>query len=142
MAMTTHCDIVSAEGEIFSGRVELLVAPAEHGEIGVLPNHAPLLTSIEPGPIKIVKQGGEEELLYVSGGFLEIQPDLVTVLADTITRADDLDLEAAERAREQAKQELLAGGSDEDTDYQLASARLAEAVAQIRVLSQLRRGRH
>lgn len=140
MAMTVHCDIVSAEGEIFSGLVEMLVAPAEKGEIGVLPNHAPLLTSIEPGPIKIVKQGGEEDIMFVSGGFLEVQPDLITVLADTIARADDIDLQAAERAREEAKKELLEGGS-EDTDYELAAARLAEAVAQIRVLSQIRRKR-
>ncbi len=140
MAMTVHCDIVSAEGEIFSGLVEMLVAPAENGEIGVLPNHAPLLTSIEPGPIKIVKQGGEEDIMFVSGGFLEVQPDLITVLADTIARADDIDLQAAERAREEAKKELLEGGS-EDTDYELAAARLAEAVAQIRVLSQIRRKR-
>ncbi len=138
MAMSVHCDIVSAEGEIFSGLVELLVAPAVEGEIGVLPNHAPLLTRIEPGPIKVVRQGGKEEIMYVSGGFLEIQPDLITVLADTVTRAEDLDLAAAEAAKEAAKKELFEGGT-EDIDYDMAAARLAEAMAQLRVLSQMRK---
>lgn len=140
MAMSVHCDIVSAEGEIFSGLVELLVAPAQQGEIGILPNHAPLLTSIEPGPIKITRQGGKEEVMFVSGGFLEVQPDMVTVLADTITRAEDIDREAAEKAKEQAKKELLEGSSD-DTDYEMAAARLAEAMAQLRVLAQVRKKR-
>lgn len=140
MAMSVHCDIVSAEGEIFSGLVELLVAPAQQGEIGILPNHAPLLTSIEPGPIKITRQGGKEEVMFVSGGFLEVQPDMVTVLADTITRAEDIDREAAEQAKEQAKKELLEGSSD-DTDYEMAAARLAEAMAQLRVLAQVRKKR-
>lgn len=140
MAMSVHCDIVSAEGEIFSGLVEMLVAPAQQGEIGILPNHAPLLTSIEPGPIKITRQGGAEEVMFVSGGFLEVQPDMVTVLADTITRAEDIDMEAAEQAKEQAKKELLEGSSD-DTDYEMAAARLAEAMAQLRVLAQVRKKR-
>ncbi len=140
MAMSVHCDIVSAEGEIFSGLVELLVAPAVQGEIGILPNHAPLITTIEPGPIKITRQGGAEEVMYVSGGFLEVQPDLVTVLADTITRADDIDQAAAEEAKETAKKELLEG-NPEDTDYEMAAARLAEAMAQLRVLSQMRKKR-
>ncbi len=140
MAMSVHCDIVSAEGEIFSGLVELLVAPAQQGEIGILPNHAPLLTSIEPGPIKITRQGGAEEAMFVSGGFLEVQPDMITVLADTITRAEDIDMEAAEQAKEQAKKELLEGSAD-DTDYEMAAARLAEAMAQLRVLAQVRKKR-
>ncbi|TGG91464.1 F0F1 ATP synthase subunit epsilon [Natronospirillum operosum] len=138
MAMSVHCDIVSAEGEIFSGLVELLVAPAAQGEIGILPNHAPLLTTIDAGPIKIVRQGGTEEVMYVSGGFLEVQPDTITVLADTITRGEELDEAAIEKAREQAKKALLEGSPD-DTDYEMAAARLAEAMAQLRVLSQIRK---
>lgn len=139
MAMSVHCDIVSAEGEIFSGLVEMLVASAVQGEIGILPNHAPLLTTIEPGLIKVVKQGGKEELMYVSGGFLEVQPDVVTVLADTITRADDIDLEAAEQAKEEARKEMFDSAGTSDVDYDMAAARLAEAMAQLRVLSQLRK---
>lgn len=138
MAMSVHCDIVSAEGEIFSGLVELLVAPAAEGEIGILPNHAPLLTTIDAGPIKVVRQGGSEEIMFVSGGFLEVQPDTITVLADTITRGEELDEAAIEKAREQAKKELLEGSPD-DTDYEMAAARLAEAMAQLRVLSQIRK---
>ncbi|MEX1057959.1 MAG: F0F1 ATP synthase subunit epsilon, partial [Natronospirillum sp.] len=121
MAMSVHCDIVSAEGEIFSGLVEMLVASAVQGEIGILPNHAPLLTTIEPGLIKVVKQGGKEELMYVSGGFLEVQPDVVTVLADTITRADDIDLEAAEQAKEEARKEMFDSAGTSDVDYDMAA---------------------
>ena len=140
MALNVHCDIVSAEGEIFSGAVEMLVAPAEKGEIGILPNHAPLLTSIDAGPIKLVLEGGEEQVMFVSGGFLEVQPDMITVLADTVRREDELDEAAIEQAREQAKKELLEGSPD-DTDYDMAAARLAEAMAQLRVLSQLKKYR-
>ncbi|MDP4917396.1 MAG: ATP synthase F1 subunit epsilon, partial [Haliea sp.] len=87
MAMTIHCDIVSAEEEIFSGLVEMLVATAELGEMGVEYGHAPLLSSLIPGPIRIVKQGGDEEVYYVSGGFIEVQPGIVSILADTALRA-------------------------------------------------------
>ncbi|MFC3851509.1 F0F1 ATP synthase subunit epsilon [Salinispirillum marinum] len=139
MAMTVHCDIVSAEGKIFSGLVEFLVASGSMGELGILPNHAPLLTTLEPGYIKITRQGGKEEMMYVSGGFLEVQPNLLTILADTVTRADDIDQAAAEKAAEEAKKEMehLVG----DPDYAYAAARLAEAMAQLRVLEAMRRRR-
>jgi F-type H+-transporting ATPase subunit epsilon len=140
MALNVHCDIVSAEGEIFSGLVEMLVAPAQKGEIGILPNHAPLLTTIDAGPIKLILEGGAEQVMFVSGGFLEVQPDMITVLADTVRREDELDEAAIEQAREQAKKELLEGNPD-DTDYDMAAARLAEAMAQLRVLSQLKKYR-
>ena len=91
MAMTIHCDIVSAEEEIFSGLVEMLVATGEMGELGVSYGHAPLLTSLVPGPVRIVTQGGDEQVFYVSGGFLEVQPGVVSILADTALRADDVD---------------------------------------------------
>lgn len=87
MAMTIHCDIVSAEEEIYSGLVEMLVATGDLGELGVTYGHAPLLTSLVPGPVRIVAQDGHEEVYYVSGGFLEVQPGVVTILADTALRA-------------------------------------------------------
>lgn len=136
MAMTIHCDIVSAEKEIFSGLIEMLVANGEIGELGVTYGHAPLLTSLVPGPVRIVQQGGGEEVFYVSGGFLEIQPGVVSILADTALRADDLDEAAAEEARNEAEQ-ALANQSGE-FDYGRASARLAEAAAQLATLRKMR----
>ncbi|MEH6589372.1 MAG: F0F1 ATP synthase subunit epsilon [Halioglobus sp.] len=136
MAMTIHCDIVSAEKEIFSGLIEMLVANGEIGELGVTYGHAPLLTSLVPGPVRIVLQGGDEEVFYVSGGFLEIQPGVVSILADTALRAVDLDEAAAEEARNEAEQ-ALANQSGE-FDYGRASARLAEAAAQLATLRKMR----
>jgi len=136
MAMTIHCDIVSAEEEIFSGLVEMLVANGNEGELGVSYGHAPLLTSLVPGPVRVVTQGGEEEVFYVSGGFLEIQPGIVSILADTALRADDVDEAAAEEARKEAEQ-ALANQSGE-FDYGRASARLAEAAAQLATLRKIR----
>jgi F-type H+-transporting ATPase subunit epsilon len=136
MAMTIHCDIVSAEKEIFSGLVEMLVANGEIGELGVTYGHAPLLTSLVPGPVRIVKQGGDEEIFYVSGGFLEIQPGVVSILADTALRADDVDEAAAEEARREAEQALA--NQSGDFDYGRASARLAEAAAQLATLRKMR----
>lgn len=137
MAMTIHCDIVSAETDIFSGLVELLVAPGVEGDLGILYGHAPLLTSLEPGPIRIKKQSGEEEIYYVSGGFLEVQPHAVTVLADTALRAHDMDEAAALEAKKQAEQALhnISG----DIDYSRAAVQLAEAAAQLRTLQAIRR---
>ena len=136
MAMTIHCDIVSAEEEIFSGLVEMLVASGEVGELGVTYGHAPLLTSLVPGPVRIVTQGGEEEIFYVSGGFLEVQPGVVSILADTALRAGDVDEAAAEEARKEAEH-ALANQSGE-FDYGRASARLAEAAAQLATLRKMR----
>jgi F-type H+-transporting ATPase subunit epsilon len=136
MAMTIHCDIVSAEEEIFSGLVESLVATGELGELGVNYGHAPLLTSLVPGPVRIVLQNGEEQVYYVSGGYLEVQPGVVSILADTALRAHDIDEAAAEDARREAEQ-ALANQSGE-FDYGRASAQLAEAAAQLAALRKLR----
>ena len=136
MAMTIHCDIVSAEEEIFSGLVEMLVANGEMGELGVSYGHAPLLTSLVPGPIRVLTQGGDEEVFYVSGGFLEVQPGVVSILADTALRADDVDEAAAEEARKEAEQ-ALANQSGEFDDGR-ASARLAEAAAQLATIRKMR----
>lgn len=137
MALTIHCDIVSAEQEIFSGLVEMLVASGSMGELGISYGHAPLLTEVIPGPVRIIKQGGEEEVYYMSGGFLEVQPGVVTVLADTAIRADDVDEAAAEEARKEAEA-ALANQSGE-FDYGRASAQLAEAAAQLATIQKIRR---
>ena len=136
MSMTIHCDIVSAEQEIFSGLVESLVATGSQGELGINYGHAPLLTDLVPGPVRIVKQNGEEEVYYVSGGFLEVQPGVVSILADTAIRAGDVDEAAAEEAR-QAAEHALANQTG-DFDYGRASAQLAEAAAQLRTLQKMR----
>ncbi len=136
MSMTIHCDIVSAEGAIFSGLVQMLVATGSEGELGIGYGHAPLLTGLVPGPIRIIKQDGDEEVYYVSGGYLEVQPGVVSVLADTAIRADDVDEAAAEEARLAAEQALA--NQSGDFDYGRASAQLAEAAAQLRTLQKLR----
>jgi F-type H+-transporting ATPase subunit epsilon len=136
MPMTIHCDIVSAEEEIFSGLVESLVATGEIGELGVNYGHAPLLTSLTPGPVRIVLQNGEEQVYYVSGGFLEVQPGVVSILADTAIRAHDIDEAAAEEARREAEQALA--NQSGDFDYGRASTQLAEAAAQLAALRKLR----
>ena len=136
MPMTIHCDIVSAEEEIFSGLIEMLVASGELGELGVGYGHAPLLTSLVPGPVRIITQHGDEEIFYVSGGFLEVQPGVVSILADTALRAGDMDEAAAEEARREAEH-ALANQSGE-FDYGRASARLAEAAAQLATLRKMR----
>jgi F-type H+-transporting ATPase subunit epsilon len=136
MAMTIHCDIVSAEEEIFSGLVDMLVATGEMGELGVNYGHAPLLTSLVPGPVRIVTQDGQEKIFYVSGGFLEVQPGVVSILADTAIRADDVDEAAAEEARKEA--ELALANQTGDFDYGRASAQLAEAAAQLATLRKMK----
>lgn len=132
MPMTIHCDIVSAEAGIFSGLVESLVATGEVGELGVNYGHAPLLTALVPGPVRITLQNGEEQVFYVSGGFLEVQPGVVSILADTAIRAADVDEAAAEDARREAEQALA--NQTGDFDYGRASAQLAEAAAQLAAL--------
>ena len=136
MAMSIHCDIVSAEEEIFSGLVESLVATGELGELGVNYGHAPLLTGLVPGPVRIVLQNGDEQVYYVSGGFLEVQPGVVSILADTALRADDVDEAAAEEARREAEQALA--NQTGEFDYGRASAQLAEAAAQLATLRKLK----
>ncbi|MEY1660664.1 F0F1 ATP synthase subunit epsilon [Isoalcanivorax beigongshangi] len=137
MAMTVHCDIVSAEKQLFSGAVELLVAAGAEGDLGVMPGHAPLLTSLKPGPVRIVLQGGKEEVFYVNGGFLEVQPKVITVLADAAARAENLDEAAAEEARQRAREALE--GKHSDLDYSAASAQLAESLAQLRAIQQMKK---
>jgi F-type H+-transporting ATPase subunit epsilon len=137
MAMTVHCDIVSAEGEIFSGLVEMVIAHGNLGDIGIAPGHAPLITDLKPGPIRLIKQGGEAEVFYISGGFLEVQPNMVKVLADTVQRAADLDEASAQEAVKAAERALNEKGAD--FDYGSAAARLAEAAAQLRTVQQIRK---
>jgi F-type H+-transporting ATPase subunit epsilon len=136
--MTVHCDIVSAEGEIFSGQVEMVIAHGALGDLGITLGHAPLITSLKPGPIRLIKQdGAEEEVFYISGGFLEVQPNMVKVLADTVQRAADLDEAASQLAVQEAQKALNEQGAD--FDYGAAAARLAEATAQLRTVQQIRK---
>ncbi len=137
MSMTIHCDIVSAELEIYSGLVELLVASGSLGDLGIGYGHAPLLTSLEPGPIRIIKQDGEEEVYYVSGGYLEVQPGIISVLADTAVRAGDLDEAAALEAQKEAEHALA--NQTGDFDYGRAASQLAAAAAQLRTIQQIRK---
>jgi len=137
MAITTHLDIVSAEREIFSGIVTMVVATGELGEVGIVPGHAPLLTVLRPGEIRVTLPNGEQDVYYVSGGMLEVQPFYVSVLADEVERADNLDEAAALAAK--ARAEELIANKNADVDYTLAAAELARAVAQIRAIQKVRR---
>lgn len=137
MTITTHLDIVSAEREIFSGLVEMVVATGELGEVGITPGHAPLLTILRPGEVRVTLQGGTEEVYYVQGGMLEVQPHCVTVLADVVERADHLDEAAALNAK--AKAEAAIANKGGDIDYSLAATELARAVAQIRAIQKIRK---
>lgn len=136
-AMTVHLDVVSAEQKLFSGRVETIQVSGSEGELGIHPGHAPLLTPIKPGMVRLVKQGGEEEMIYVAGGVLEVQPGNVTVLADTAVRAEDLDEQAALEAKRKAEEHITQGGAD--FDYAEAAQQLAEAIAQLRLIQKLRK---
>lgn len=137
MAMTVHCEIASAEAQIFSGLVEMVIAAGTEGDVGISYGHAPLLTSLQPGPIRIIKQGGEEEIYYVSGGYLEVQPSQISVLADTALRAADMDESAALEAQKQAQQALT--NQSGEFDYSRAAVQLAEASAQLRTLQAIRK---
>ncbi len=137
MTNTIKVDIVSAESDIWNGAATMVFAPAEMGEIGVAPRHAPLLTRLKPGEIRVQQEDGEELFFYVSGGIIEVQPHLVTVLADTAARAKDLDEAAAVEAKQRAEEAL----SDKATaiDYARAAAELAEASARLKAIENLRR---
>jgi len=137
MAMTVHCDIVSAEKAIFSGLVELVVAHGKLGDLGVAPGHAPLLTQLNPGPVRVIRQGGQEEVYYVSALSDHVQPSLVTVLADTALRADDMDEAAAQQAAEDARRHL--NNQSAEINYSTAAVQLAEAMAQLRTIQALRK---
>lgn len=136
-AMTVHLDVVSAEDKIFSGRVETIQVTGSEGELGIYPGHAPLITALNPGMVRLVKQHGEEEMIYIAGGMLEVQPGNVTVLADTAIRAEDLDEKAAEDAKRSAEQHIANAGAD--FDYAEAASQLAEAIAQLRLIQKLRK---
>ena len=137
MAMTIHVDIVSAEQEVFSGLAEMLFAPAEMGEVGIAPRHAPLITRLKPGEVRVKISDKESHEYYVSGGLLEVQPHVVTVLADTAIRAKDIDEAKALEAKARAE-EMLRDKSGK-IDYAIAQAQLAEAVMQLRTLERLRK---
>jgi len=132
MAMTFHLDVVSAEQEMFSGTVQSIQVSGSEGELGIRPGHAPLLTAIKPGMVRIVKQHGEEEIIYISGGVLEVQPGATTVLADTAIRGEELDEARALEAKRKAEEHMH--GSHGDVDFALASAELAKAIAKLRVI--------
>ena len=137
MAMTVHCDIVSSEKAIFSGLVEMVVAHGSLGDLGIAHGHAPLLTELKPGPVRVTTQTGEEQIFYVSGGFLEVQASTVTVLADTAVRAHDIDEAAAIEAQKAAEAALA--NQHGEFDYGRAAAQLAEAAAQLRTIQGLRK---
>jgi F-type H+-transporting ATPase subunit epsilon len=137
MVATVHIDVVSAEESIFSGEAEFVAAPAQMGEVGIYPHHAPMITSIKPGALRIkLADKNEEQLIYISGGILEVQPGVVTVLADTAIRGHDLD-EAEANAAKKAAEEAMKNRSS-DVDYAKAQAELAEAIAQIQAIQKLR----
>jgi len=134
---TIRVDIVSAEAEIFHGQAEMVIATGEMGELGIAPRHAPLITRLKPGQVRVIQPGGEEQFFYVSGGILEVQPQVVTILADTAVRAKDLDEVSAKKAKEEAERALANRG--EGMDVAEAQAKLAEAMAQLQALERLRR---
>ena len=137
-AMTVHLDVVSAEESLFSGLVESIQVSGSEGDLGVNYGHAPLLTALKPGMVRLVKQFGHEDVMYIAGGTLEVQPDRITILADTAVRGEDLDEQAAEKAKRDAE-ERMANTSAAELDYQQAAVQLAEAIAQLRVIQQLRK---
>lgn len=137
MAMTMHVNIVSAETEIYSGTVTEVYAPAEMGEVGIMPRHTQMLSTLKPGVVRIVTQEGDEQSFYVSGGILEVQPHVVTVLSDTALRAADINESAALEAKARAEAAMKDKASD--MDYAKAKSELIEAVAQIEALKKLRK---
>lgn len=137
MANTIKVDIVSAEADIWNGVATMLFAPAAMGEIGVAPRHAPLLTRLKAGEVRVQQENGEELYFYVSGGIIEVQPYLVTILADTAARAKDLDEAAALEAKQRAEDALSTQAAE--LDYAKAAAELAEAVARLKMIENLRK---
>ena len=136
MAMTIHVDIVSAEEQIFSGAAEMVYAPAIMGEVGIAPRHTPLISPLKPGEVRLDVGGGKEEFFFISGGILEVQPHVVTVLSDTAIRADDLNEAAAIEAKKRAEAAL----ADQQSDIEVAKARaeIAAAAAQIAAIQKLK----
>ncbi len=139
MASVTQCDIVSAEEEIFSGKVQMVSVVGSLGGLGIMPGHAPLLTGLKPGPVTLRLEDGTEEVFFASGGYLEVQPGHVIVLADTALRASDIDEAAAAEAEAQAKRAMEEQAGE--MDYSMATALLADATARQRTLDELRKRR-
>jgi F-type H+-transporting ATPase subunit epsilon len=139
MATTIHVDIVSAEGQIFSGEASMVFAPGSQGELGIAPRHAPLLTTLKAGEVRVQSEGAEEQVFYVGGGVMEVQPHQVTVLADTAARAQDLDEAAAITARQHAE-EAVRGRTDK-VEIAEAQSELLRAVAQLKAIQRLRKKR-
>ena len=137
MTKTIQCDIVSAQAEIFSGEATMLIASGVAGELGITPRHAPLITQLKAGPVRVLKEDGEEEFFFVSGGILEVQPHMITVLSDTATRGADLDEAAAKAAKAEAERQL----ADRTGEMEVAEAQsqLMQAAAQLAALEQLRK---
>lgn len=137
MAITVHCDIVSSEESVFSGKIVSLTATGAEGELGVQYGHAALLTPLRPGPVRLLLDNDEEEVIFVRGGYLEVQPSRVSILADTAIRAEDIDSAAAEQARKEALQSIE--NKTGEIEYGRASAELAEAAAQLMTLQKMRK---
>ncbi len=137
MAMTVHVDIVCAEGAIHSGVASMVYAPGEMGELGIAPRHSPLITRLKPGDVRVETENGEMAHFYVSGGMLEVQPDVVTVLADTAIRAENIDEAKALEAKRRAEDALA--GQTAEFEYAKAQVELAEAIAQLRAIEKLRK---
>ena len=132
MASTVQCSIVSAEEEIFFGAVEMVVASGTIGELGIMPGHTPLLSGVKPGPVRLILEGGEEEVFFASGGYIEVQPNHITILADTALRAADIDEAAAAQAQQEAEQQL--SDVQAEIDFARVNADIAEQAAMLRTL--------
>ena len=137
MSASVQCDIVSADESLFSGSVSMIIATGSLGEMGITPGHAPLLSDLNPGPVRLLKEGGEEEIYYLSGGYIEVQPTSVSILADKAVRAGDIDEAAANEALKLAEQTIT--NQSGEIDYSKAAAQLAEATAQLRTVDKLRK---
>ncbi len=137
MAMTMKLNIVSAEKEIFSNLAEMVIVPGDMGDLGILPQHSQLLSTLKAGEVIITEQGGKQESIYISGGLLEVQPHVVTILSDTALRAGDLDELAAQAAKQKAEEALK--DQEAEIDFAVAEAQLAEAIAQLKLIDKLRR---
>jgi F-type H+-transporting ATPase subunit epsilon len=137
--MNIHVDVVSAEGQLYSGSASMVVVAAEMGEVGIMPRHAPLLTHIRPGPVRIQHEDAQEEQFFVSGGLLEVQPHLVTVLADTAERAADIDEAEAEKAKQRAEEAV--SKAQDHIDLERAQNELVEAAARLDMVKKIRTGR-
>jgi F-type H+-transporting ATPase subunit epsilon len=137
MSKTFQCDIVSAQNEIWSGQAAQVFATGVSGELGIYPRHTPLITQLKPGPVRVVDEAGEEQFFFCGGGIIEVQPHIVTVLADTAMRGEDLDATAAQKAKEEAERAI----ADRTSEMEVAEAqsKLLEAVAQLQALEQLRK---